>query len=254
MENDYEIGYGKPPVHTRFVKGKSGNPKGRPRKYFLGLPSQQRSHIKDDMVRLLQLKIHSAEGGRTKRITIQRAQIRGLVNRAIDGHIPSIKQLWILIRRLGLDQEPCDITVENLWRITEGTQRVLDRRYRLRDTQDPDAALDDDERPPKRANVSPERANILDDLLLELQESVTITERGKQKRITKQEALLRSLLVNSIADVSAFKLFRAIFQHYELDPQPKKYPHLGRGELHERLLELARSIEREQAPEAPALG
>lgn len=28
---DYEVGYGKPPKHTRFAKGRSGNPKGRPR-------------------------------------------------------------------------------------------------------------------------------------------------------------------------------------------------------------------------------
>jgi hypothetical protein len=28
----YEIGYGKPPVAGRFVKGKSGNPRGRPKK------------------------------------------------------------------------------------------------------------------------------------------------------------------------------------------------------------------------------
>jgi len=28
---DYEIGYGKPPLHTRFRKGHSGNPNGRPR-------------------------------------------------------------------------------------------------------------------------------------------------------------------------------------------------------------------------------
>src|SRR6516164_8153933 len=27
---DYEVGYRKPPRHTRFNKGQSGNPKGRP--------------------------------------------------------------------------------------------------------------------------------------------------------------------------------------------------------------------------------
>ena len=27
----YQVGYGKPPVHTRFRKGQSGNPGGRPR-------------------------------------------------------------------------------------------------------------------------------------------------------------------------------------------------------------------------------
>jgi hypothetical protein len=29
---DYEVGYGKPPTHTRFEKGRSGNPSGRPRR------------------------------------------------------------------------------------------------------------------------------------------------------------------------------------------------------------------------------
>ena len=30
-KSDYEVGYGKPPRETRFVKGRSGNPRGRPR-------------------------------------------------------------------------------------------------------------------------------------------------------------------------------------------------------------------------------
>ena len=30
MSGDYKVGYGKPPVHTRFQKGRSGNPGGRP--------------------------------------------------------------------------------------------------------------------------------------------------------------------------------------------------------------------------------
>ncbi len=29
---DYDVGYGKPPTHTRFAKGQSGNPRGRPKK------------------------------------------------------------------------------------------------------------------------------------------------------------------------------------------------------------------------------
>ena len=28
---EYAIGYGKPPLHTRFAKGTSGSPKGRPK-------------------------------------------------------------------------------------------------------------------------------------------------------------------------------------------------------------------------------
>ena len=32
QKNDFEVGYGKPPVETRFKKGQSGNPSGKPKK------------------------------------------------------------------------------------------------------------------------------------------------------------------------------------------------------------------------------
>ena len=31
MAEDYEVGYGKPPRHSRFTKGYSGHPEGRPK-------------------------------------------------------------------------------------------------------------------------------------------------------------------------------------------------------------------------------
>jgi Family of unknown function (DUF5681) len=30
---DYKVGYGRPPEHSRFKRGQSGNPRGRPRKH-----------------------------------------------------------------------------------------------------------------------------------------------------------------------------------------------------------------------------
>jgi Family of unknown function (DUF5681) len=30
-DQEYDVGYKKPPEHTRFSKGKSGNPNGRPK-------------------------------------------------------------------------------------------------------------------------------------------------------------------------------------------------------------------------------
>ena len=31
MSDEYEVGHGKPPKHTQFKPGESGNPKGRPK-------------------------------------------------------------------------------------------------------------------------------------------------------------------------------------------------------------------------------
>ena len=72
----YEVGYGRPPKHTQFKPGRSGNAKGRPRK-------------SKELHKLIQAELEATipvqEAGREKRITKREAIIKQLINRAIKG-------------------------------------------------------------------------------------------------------------------------------------------------------------------------
>lgn len=73
---DYEVGYGKPPQHTRFKPGQSGNARGRPRK-------------SKELNKLIQAELDKTiavqEAGRERRITKREAIVTQLINRAIKG-------------------------------------------------------------------------------------------------------------------------------------------------------------------------
>jgi hypothetical protein len=75
----YEVGYGKPPQSTRFKKGVSGNPRGRPK------TSQQK--LGSVMTDVLNREIEYMEAGRPKRASIMEVIITQLVSRAAKGDV-----------------------------------------------------------------------------------------------------------------------------------------------------------------------
>lgn len=74
-EMQHEVGYGRPPKATRFKKGQSGNPRGRPR--------NRRREIPYDM--LLGQMVTVREDGRERRVTAAEAFILQLTKKGLEG-------------------------------------------------------------------------------------------------------------------------------------------------------------------------
>lgn len=74
--DEYEVGYKKPPLHTRFQPGQSGNPKGRPAgsKSFRTLIDRE-----------LSTKVRVREGGRVVHLTKRELLVKQMIKKAIEG-------------------------------------------------------------------------------------------------------------------------------------------------------------------------
>jgi hypothetical protein len=80
----YEVGYRKPPPHTRFQKGQSGNPRGRPRE------SKNWDTLIDQE---LSARVVVHKSGKRKTISKRAAIATQLVNKAVSGDLRSAQTL-----------------------------------------------------------------------------------------------------------------------------------------------------------------
>ena len=95
-DREYEVGYGKPPRHTRFAKGQSGNPRGRPS------GAKNLSTLLSDA--LNETVVVTENGGRRK-VSKRQAIITQLVNRSATADFRAIKILLDIMRAIEVQNE-----------------------------------------------------------------------------------------------------------------------------------------------------
>jgi hypothetical protein len=76
MADDYKVGKGRPPLHSRFKPGQSGNPKGRPRRA---------KTVADQIDRVLSRKVTIRESGVVQEVTCQEAMFMSLAAKGMRG-------------------------------------------------------------------------------------------------------------------------------------------------------------------------
>ena len=86
---DHKVGYKKPPLHTRFQKGQSGNPRGRPR------GSKNLSTLLTDA---LNEPVVVTEDGKRRKISKRELGVRQLVNKFAMAEAQATKILLGLIQ------------------------------------------------------------------------------------------------------------------------------------------------------------
>ena len=96
-DGDYEVGKGKPPKEHRWKKGQSGNLRGRPK---------ARKPEPVDVGAILNSPVNARVRGKEAKISPFEASFRQLAKKAIDGHLPSIKQFQKCCEKYGVIAPP----------------------------------------------------------------------------------------------------------------------------------------------------
>ena len=114
QSDDEAVGYCRPPLHSRFKPGQSGNPKGRPKGTV---------NLKTDLAEELAEQIRVREGGSYLKVSKQRAMLKALMAKAFNGDARAASVILNLVSRLF---EP-EVAAEQTPNLTADDQAILER-------------------------------------------------------------------------------------------------------------------------------
>jgi hypothetical protein len=92
MQDEHDVGYGKPPKHSQFKKGQSGNKNGRPK------GSQNLATL---FHKELAQRLTVIENGERRTISKREGVVKQVVNKALAGDAKTIQVLMNISRELG---------------------------------------------------------------------------------------------------------------------------------------------------------
>ena len=118
-----EVGYGRPPKHSQFKKGQSGNPKGRPKK-------KKETHLTAMVENAFMAPISLQMGGKKVTMPAIEAMIWRWRADALGGDLRSIAAAIKLYEERGLDGREKGSSAQREWeerKLDEDLERKLER-------------------------------------------------------------------------------------------------------------------------------
>jgi hypothetical protein len=117
-----QVGYCSPPEATRFRKGVSGNPRGRPTGSL---------NVATVLTRTLRQKVAITENGRRRTVTKLEAAVKQLVDQAAAGDLRALRHLTALAHDAEAQQDARDSQQQDLSELDREVMEGILRRFQV---------------------------------------------------------------------------------------------------------------------------